>query len=65
MPITSHAFESSDPISGTKIGNDDGNFVSSVCWGTKDKYGCRCQFCWKFEDLADDLREKNSFDSRV
>ncbi|XP_039168685.1 protein SUPPRESSOR OF PHYA-105 1 [Eucalyptus grandis] len=35
MPITSHAFGSSDPISGTKIGNDDGNFVSSVCWGQK------------------------------
>ncbi|KAI3441745.1 WD_REPEATS_REGION domain-containing protein [Psidium guajava] len=35
MPITSHAFGSSDPISGTKIGNDYGNFVSSVCWGQK------------------------------
>ncbi|KAF8026958.1 hypothetical protein BT93_E0016 [Corymbia citriodora subsp. variegata] len=35
MPITSHAFGSPDPISGTKIGNGDGNFVSSVCWGQK------------------------------
>lgn len=32
MPITSHKFGSIDPISGKEIEDDDGQFVSSVCW---------------------------------
>ncbi|KAL9253507.1 SPA1-RELATED 2-like protein [Drosera capensis] len=32
MPITSHKFGSIDPISGKEIEDDNGQFVSSVCW---------------------------------
>ncbi|KAJ6393585.1 hypothetical protein OIU77_022924 [Salix suchowensis] len=32
MPITSHKFGSMDPISGKETDDDNGQFVSSVCW---------------------------------
>ncbi|RYR10438.1 hypothetical protein Ahy_B05g078887 isoform C [Arachis hypogaea] len=32
MPITSHKFGSIDPISGKDTDDDNGQFVSSVCW---------------------------------
>ncbi|XP_047337560.1 protein SPA1-RELATED 2-like [Impatiens glandulifera] len=32
MPITAHKFGSIDPISGREIDDDNGQFVSSVCW---------------------------------
>ncbi|KAJ4823815.1 hypothetical protein Tsubulata_005662 [Turnera subulata] len=32
MPITSHKFGSIDPISGKETDDDNGQFVSSVCW---------------------------------
>ncbi|KAL4599018.1 hypothetical protein ACB092_11G096200 [Castanea dentata] len=35
MPITSYKFGSTDPVSGNDIGDDKGQFVSSVCWGKK------------------------------
>ncbi|XP_077252163.1 protein SPA1-RELATED 2-like isoform X2 [Tasmannia lanceolata] len=35
MPITSHKFGSIDPISGQETGDDNGQFVSSVCWRGK------------------------------
>lgn len=35
MPITSHKFGSLDPITGLEIGDDNGQFVSSVCWRGK------------------------------
>ncbi|KAJ4955402.1 hypothetical protein NE237_012185 [Protea cynaroides] len=35
MPITSHKFGSFDPITGKEIGDDNGQFVSSVCWRGK------------------------------
>ncbi|PKU62258.1 protein SUPPRESSOR OF PHYA-105 1 [Dendrobium catenatum] len=35
MPITSHKFGSIDPITGQETGDDNGQFVSSVCWRTK------------------------------
>ncbi|KAL2544297.1 Protein SPA1-RELATED 2 [Forsythia ovata] len=35
MPITSHKFGSIDPISGKETGDDNGQFVSSVCWRRK------------------------------
>ncbi|KAL9268235.1 SPA1-RELATED 2-like protein [Drosera capensis] len=35
MPITSHKFGSIDPISGKEIEDDNGQFVSSVCWRGK------------------------------
>ncbi|KAF8379662.1 hypothetical protein HHK36_029106 [Tetracentron sinense] len=35
MPITSHKFGSVDPISGQETGDDNGQFVSSVCWRGK------------------------------
>lgn len=35
MPITSKKFGSIDPISGEEIENDNGQFVSSVCWREK------------------------------
>lgn len=35
MPIASHKFGSIDPISGQEIGDDNGQFVSSVCWRGK------------------------------
>uniref|UniRef100_A0A5B7C268 Protein kinase domain-containing protein n=1 Tax=Davidia involucrata TaxID=16924 RepID=A0A5B7C268_DAVIN len=35
MPITSHKFGSIDPISGHKNVDDNGQFVSSVCWRGK------------------------------
>ncbi|XP_044493723.1 protein SUPPRESSOR OF PHYA-105 1-like [Mangifera indica] len=35
MPITSHKFGSIDPISGHESGDDNGQFVSSVCWRQK------------------------------
>ncbi|KAF4401057.1 protein SUPPRESSOR OF PHYA-105 1 isoform X1 [Cannabis sativa] len=35
MPITSHTFGSVDPVSGHEIGDDSGQFVSSVCWRRK------------------------------
>ncbi|KAJ0113799.1 hypothetical protein Patl1_00563 [Pistacia atlantica] len=35
MPITSHKFGSIDPISGLESGDDNGQFVSSVCWRQK------------------------------
>ncbi|XP_022737884.1 protein SPA1-RELATED 2-like isoform X2 [Durio zibethinus] len=35
MPITSHKFGSVDPISGKEIDDDNGLFVSSVCWRGK------------------------------
>lgn len=35
MPITSHKFGSIDPISGQEGGDDNGLFVSSVCWRGK------------------------------
>lgn len=37
MPITSHKFGSIDSISGKDTDDDNGQFVSSVCWkGTSD-----------------------------
>lgn len=37
MPITSHKFGSLDPISGRETDDDNGQFVSSVCWkGSSD-----------------------------
>ncbi|KAL5718886.1 hypothetical protein ACHQM5_011742 [Ranunculus cassubicifolius] len=35
MPITSYNFGSIDPISGKEIEDDNGQFVSSVCWRGK------------------------------
>ncbi|TKY71010.1 SPA1-related 2 protein [Spatholobus suberectus] len=35
MPITSHKFGSIDPISGKDTDDDNGQFVSSVCWRGK------------------------------
>ncbi|KAL2342694.1 hypothetical protein Fmac_003979 [Flemingia macrophylla] len=35
MPITSRKFGSIDPISGKETDNDNGQFVSSVCWRGK------------------------------
>ncbi|XP_047270020.1 protein SPA1-RELATED 2 isoform X1 [Capsicum annuum] len=35
MPITSHKFGSIDPISGKETDDDNGQFVSSVCWRQK------------------------------
>ncbi|KAK7243656.1 hypothetical protein RIF29_38464 [Crotalaria pallida] len=35
MPITSHKFGSVDPISGKDTDDDNGQFVSSVCWKGK------------------------------
>uniref|UniRef100_A0A1D1Z4D2 Protein SPA1-RELATED 2 n=1 Tax=Anthurium amnicola TaxID=1678845 RepID=A0A1D1Z4D2_9ARAE len=35
MPITSQKFGSMDPITGLEIGDDNGQFVSSVCWREK------------------------------
>ncbi|KAF5734207.1 protein SPA1-RELATED 2 [Tripterygium wilfordii] len=35
MPITSHKFGSVDPISGKETDDDNGQFVSSVCWRGK------------------------------
>ncbi|XP_010266441.1 PREDICTED: protein SPA1-RELATED 2-like isoform X1 [Nelumbo nucifera] len=35
MPITAHKFGSIDPISGQETGDDNGQFVSSVCWRGK------------------------------
>ncbi|KAH9608582.1 hypothetical protein KSS87_022324 [Heliosperma pusillum] len=35
MPITSHKFGSIDPITGKETDDDDGQFVSSVCWKGK------------------------------
>ncbi|KAF7810362.1 protein SPA1-RELATED 2-like [Senna tora] len=35
MPITSHKFGSMDPISGRETDDDNGQFVSSVCWRGK------------------------------
>ncbi|XP_042480647.1 protein SUPPRESSOR OF PHYA-105 1-like isoform X2 [Macadamia integrifolia] len=35
MPITSHKFGSFDPITGKETGDDNGQFVSSVCWRGK------------------------------
>ncbi|RZC84914.1 hypothetical protein C5167_047698 [Papaver somniferum] len=35
MPITSHQFGSIDPISGQESRDDNGQFVSSVCWRRK------------------------------
>lgn len=35
MPITSHKFGSIDRISGTETDDDNGQFVSSVCWRGK------------------------------
>ncbi|KAG0452182.1 hypothetical protein HPP92_025822 [Vanilla planifolia] len=35
MSITSHKFGSIDPITGQETGDDNGQFVSSVCWRTK------------------------------
>ncbi|KAG1346470.1 protein SPA1-RELATED 4 [Cocos nucifera] len=32
MPITSHKFGSVDPITGQETSDDNGQFVSSVCW---------------------------------
>lgn len=35
MPVTSHKFGSIDPITGQETGDDNGQFVSSVCWRGK------------------------------
>ncbi|MCL7024782.1 hypothetical protein MKW94_011560 [Papaver nudicaule] len=35
MPVTSHQFGSIDPISGQESSDDNGQFVSSVCWRRK------------------------------
>ncbi|XP_058100243.1 protein SPA1-RELATED 2-like isoform X2 [Magnolia sinica] len=35
MPVTSHKFGSIDPISGQETVDDNGQFVSSVCWRGK------------------------------
>ncbi|PON71278.1 Phosphorylase kinase, gamma catalytic subunit [Parasponia andersonii] len=35
MPITSHKFGSTDPVSGRQISDDNGQFVSSVSWRRK------------------------------
>lgn len=35
MPITAQKFGSIDPISGKETENDNGQFVSSVCWRPK------------------------------
>ncbi|KAJ8526988.1 hypothetical protein K7X08_029465 [Anisodus acutangulus] len=35
IPITSHKFGSIDPISGKETDDDNGQFVSSVCWRQK------------------------------
>ncbi|MCL7029016.1 hypothetical protein MKW94_001573 [Papaver nudicaule] len=35
MPITSHKFGSTDPITGQETGSDVGQFVASVCWRGK------------------------------
>lgn len=35
MPITAHNFGSIDPITGKETENDNGLFVSSVCWRSK------------------------------
>ncbi|KAL8503513.1 hypothetical protein ACS0TY_022304 [Phlomoides rotata] len=35
MPITSHKFGSIDPVSGKETDDDNGQFVSNVCWRPK------------------------------
>ncbi|KAI3979270.1 hypothetical protein MKX01_007746 [Papaver californicum] len=35
MPITSHQFGSIDPVSGQESSDDNGQFVSSICWRRK------------------------------
>lgn len=35
MPMTSYKFGSVDPISGNEYFDDNGQFVSSVCWRKK------------------------------
>ncbi|KAJ4831520.1 hypothetical protein Tsubulata_034039 [Turnera subulata] len=35
VPITSHKFGCIDPVSGNEISDDNGQFVSSVCWRRK------------------------------
>lgn len=35
MPITAHKFGSIDPITGKETEDDNGQFVSSVCWRPK------------------------------
>lgn len=35
MPMTSHKFGTIDPISGQETADDNGQFVSSVCWRGK------------------------------
>ncbi|RRT40627.1 hypothetical protein BHE74_00033879 [Ensete ventricosum] len=35
MPMTSHKFGSIDPNTGQETSDDDGQFVSSVCWRGK------------------------------
>lgn len=35
MPITAHKFGSIDPVTGKEIEDDNGQFVSSVCWRKK------------------------------
>ncbi|XP_059662239.1 protein SPA1-RELATED 2 isoform X2 [Cornus florida] len=37
MPITSYKFGSIDPMSGRETDNDNGQFVSSVCWRQKSR----------------------------
>ncbi|ONK69841.1 uncharacterized protein A4U43_C05F27290 [Asparagus officinalis] len=37
MPITSHKFGSTDPITGQETDDDNGQFVSSVCWRERSK----------------------------
>lgn len=35
MPVASHRFGSIDSVSGNEMGDDSGQFVSSVCWRRK------------------------------
>lgn len=35
MPVTAHKFGSIDPITGKETEDDNGQFVSSVCWRPK------------------------------
>ena len=50
MPVTSHRFGSIDPISGEETDDDNGLFVSSVCWRGKS-------FKWMYKSSTDGLRE--------
>lgn len=51
MPITSYKFGYDDSISGNKIVEDNGQFVSSVCWRQKSNMVVAANSMGKMEVL--------------